>query len=136
MKPPSTEQVSHRALLMWIVFNLILLGCYLAFFHLCLVFEFPTSLLFGVAIAMITVGVLVQWRRLFVNRYEFLIYLVLPLDILLEGLIPYHEGYSFYFCAAAFWAVFIFYRIYLARRNPENCQRASGEKKFRYVGRI
>ena len=117
--------------LTWIVFNLVLLGYYLAFFHLCLVFDFPASLLVGVVIAIIMIGVCVRWRRSFANRYEFLLYLVLPLDILLEGLIPYHDGYSFYLCAAAFWAVFVFYRTYFARRNPENCQRASGGKKFR-----
>jgi hypothetical protein len=48
------------------------------------------------------------------NRYEFLFYLALPLDMALEGLIPEHKGYSFYLCAASFWLVFIVYRIYLA----------------------
>lgn len=96
----------------WIVFNLFLLGCYLGFFHLCLVFDFPVSLLIGIVVALIVTAVCVRFRELFVNRFEFLIYLVLPLDILLESLIPIHQGLSFYGCAISFWMLFILYRMY------------------------
>lgn len=99
-------------LLKWLVFNLFLLGCYLGFFHLCLIFDFPWSMLIGVAIALIVIGASVRFRHLFVNRFEFLIYLVLPLDVLLESMIPIHKGYSFYSCAVSFWMLFILYRSY------------------------
>ena len=101
-----------QRLMKWIFFNLALLGCYLGFFHLCLIFDFPWSLLIGAAVAHVMIIGCVRFRHLFVNRFEFLVYLVFPLDILLEGLIPIHQGYSFYFCAVSFWMLFILYRTY------------------------
>ena len=99
-------------LLKWIVFNLLLLAGYLGFFHLSLVSDFPWSLLIGIAIAILLTALCVKHRQLFINRFEFLIYLVVPIDILLESLIPLHEGYSFYGCAVSFWMLFILYRTY------------------------
>ena len=96
----------------WIVFNLLLLAGYLGFFHLSLVFDFPWSLLIGVVVASLLTALCVKNRHLFINRFEFLIYLVVPVDILLESLIPLHEGYSFYGCALSFWMLFILYRTY------------------------
>ncbi len=94
----------------WMIWNGILLGCYLGFFHLCLLVDFPGSLVVGILFAAATSILCLRYRRLFLNRYEGLFYSAIPLDILLESLIPYHSGYSFYFCALAFWLVFISYR--------------------------
>ena len=104
----------------WLTFNLFLFVLYVGFFHLCLLTEFPTSLVIGLVIA--GVMVVLCWRnyRLFTNRYEFFFYLSLPLDVALESLIPIHSGYSFYWCAASFWSVFILYRVYRLLRNVKS----------------
>jgi len=123
-----TMSPQHKPdLLKWIGFNLVLLGCYLGFFYLCLALEFPWSLLIGWGMAGVVTGLCFRFRALFLNRYEFLFYLVLPLDMVLEGLIPEHVGYSFYLCAASFWFVFIVYRIYVSMgfqktQSPPPCQ--------------
>ena len=103
---------AFRPVLEWLGFNLILVALYLGFFHLCLATQFPISLFIGLVIAATMSYLCVRFYRLFTNRYEFLFYLALPLDVVLEGLIPFHSGYSFYGCAAAFWLVFVAYRIY------------------------
>ena len=100
--------------LKWAFFNLVLLSLYLGFFYVCLALEFPWSLLVGWTMASVVAGLCFRYRNLFLNRYEFLFYLVLPLDMVAEGLIPEHAGYSFYACAGSFWLVVIGYRIYLA----------------------
>lgn len=97
--------------LSWAGFNLVLLGCYLGFFHLCLVVVFPWSFVIGIIVACLTMAICLRFRNLFVNRFEFLLHLAIPLDIAIEGMIPLHSGYSFYYCAAAFWLVFILYRM-------------------------
>lgn len=102
---------SFRPALVWLEFNLILFLLYVGFFHLCLVTQFPISLAIGLVIAAVMSYLCVRFYRLFANRYEFLFYLALPLDVVLEGLIPFHSGYSFYWCAAAFWSVFVVYRL-------------------------
>ena len=106
----STE--SSGSAIEWLAFNLVLFVLYVGFFHLCLITQFPISLAIGLVIAAVMSYLCVRFYRLFANRYEFLFYLALPLDVVLEGLIPFHSGYSFYWCAAAFWAVFGIYRIY------------------------
>jgi len=102
---------ASRSMLPWLGFNLVLFVLYVGFFHLCLVTEFPISLVIGLVIAAAMSYLCVRFYHLFANRYEFLFYLALPLDVVLEGLIPFHSGYSFYWCAAAFWSVFGAYRI-------------------------
>lgn len=99
----------------WMIGNGILLGCYLGFFHLSLIVAFPGSLVVGILFAATTSILCLRYRRLFLNRYEGLFYQVIPLDILLESLIPYHSGYSFYVCALAFWLVFVSYRLAICR---------------------
>lgn len=105
-----------RSALPWLGFNLTLFVLYVGFFHLCLITAFPVSLIFGFAIAGVMAFLCARLRRLFTNRYEFYFYLALPLDVAFESLIPYHSGYSFYWCATAFWSVFVSYRIYLLLR--------------------
>ncbi len=103
---------SYRATAEWLGFNLVLFVLYVGFFHLCLVTGFPVSLGIGLLIAAAMSFLCFRFYRLFASRYEFLFYLALPLDVFLEGLIPFHSGYSFYWCAAAFWLVFGLYRAY------------------------
>ena len=110
--PGEVRDASHPSALQWLAFNLVLFVLYVGFFHLCLVTQFPVSFIIGVAIAATMSYLCVRFYRLFANRYEFLFYLALPLDVVLEGLIPFHSGYSFYWCAAAFWSVFGVYRVY------------------------
>jgi len=105
-----------RSAIPWLGFNLALFVLYVGFFHLCVITDFPVSLVIGFAIAGVMSFLCVRYRGLFANRYEFCFYLALPLDVVFESLIPYHSGYSFYWCAAAFWSVFIVYRIYLLRQ--------------------
>lgn len=121
--PNSTEQARPKtipAVIFWLRFNLVLFVLYVGFFHLCLVTKFPASLMIGLVIAGVMTYLCIRYYSLFTNRYEFFFYLSLPLDVALEGLIPFHSGYSFYWCAAAFWSVFIVYRVYrLSRQMPE-----------------
>lgn len=107
-----TRPEASQSLLAWLGFNLVLFVLYVGFFHLCLVTQFPVSLIIGLVIAAAMTFLCFRFYSLFTNRYEFLFYLALPLDVVLEGLIPFHSGYSFYWCAAAFWSVFGAYRIY------------------------
>lgn len=113
--PPSSNQPpakSFRAALLWIWFNLFLLASYIGFFHLCLITEFPVSMVIGFVIAAVMAFLCFRNYALFTNRYEFWFYLALPLDVALESLIPFHSGFSFYWCAASFWSVFVIYRVY------------------------
>ena len=100
-------------LVKWVAFNLLVGGLYLAFFHLCLDIRWPWSMVIGIVIALVITGFCFRFRSQFLNRYEFLFYLSIPLDVAVESLIPVHSGFSFYWCAASFWLVFILYRIYL-----------------------
>ena len=97
----------------WIGFNVAIAGLYLAFFYGCLAIGWPWSLGFGFSIAGVLIVLITRYRRLFLNRYELLFYLAIPLDVGLESLIPTHFGYSFYWCAASFWSVFVLYRGYV-----------------------
>ena len=50
-------------------------------------------------------------RGAFLKRFEFWLYQMVGIDILLEGFNPYHDHYGFYWCAAAFWSVLLAYRV-------------------------
>ncbi len=96
----------------WLQFNLMLLAVYLGFFHLCNVLVWPMTLGLGLAFGLLAACLV--WRTTaFRSKFERVVYLAIPLDIFLESLIPYHAGYSFYFCALAFWTLFLSYRIWL-----------------------
>jgi type IV secretory pathway TrbL component len=112
MNDEVASEPSAKSLGQWLALNLVLIGLYLGFFHLSLLVEFPGSLLIGLVIAGVMAWLCFQFRKLFLGRYENFIYYALPLDIALEGLIPFHSGYSFYWCAASFWLVFGCYRAY------------------------
>ena len=117
LQDEAKSEPSASSLGRWLALNLVLIGLYLGFFHLSLLVDFPGSLPIGLGIAVVMAWLCFRFRKLFINRYENFIYYALPLDIALEGLIPFHSGYSFYWCAASFWLVFGCYRIYRVLRG-------------------
>ena len=93
----------------WVALNIVLLAIYLLFFHLCLGASATTCIYLGIGLSTLTLTICILCKKSFKNSYEFIFYTFLALDILLEGFIPLHEGYSFYYCALAFWSVFLTY---------------------------
>ena len=112
--------VMGNSVVSWIGFNLVMLVLYLGFFYMCLAVEYPRSLVFGLVIAVVMSCLCFGFYRLFVNRYEFCFYLVLPLDVVMESFVPEHTGYSFYWCALVFWTVFVLYRVCCLLRSRIN----------------
>ena len=110
MKNSTNENYSS---LRWILLSQLLLALYLAFFHTALG-KSPTEIIFiGLGFSALTTAIVVMCRKVFFNRMEYWIHLVIGLDILCEGFIPYHESLGFYYCAAAFWTVFWGYHGFL-----------------------
>lgn len=58
-------------------------------------------------------------RDVFLKRFEFGLYQLVGVDILLEGFVPDHTGYGFYWCAAGFWSVLLVYRLIPATQKVE-----------------
>ena len=58
-------------------------------------------------------------RGVFLKRFEFGLYQLVGVDILLEGFVPDHTGYGFYWCAAGFWSVLLVYRLIPATQKVE-----------------
>ena len=58
-------------------------------------------------------------RGVFLKRFEFGLYQLVGIDILLEGFVPDHTGYGFYWCAAGFWSVLLVYRLIPATKTVE-----------------
>ena len=58
-------------------------------------------------------------RGAFLKRFEFWLYQLVGIDILLEGFVPDHTGYGFYWCAAGFWSVLLVYRLIPATQKVE-----------------
>ena len=58
-------------------------------------------------------------RDVFLKRFEFGLYQLVGIDILLEGFVPDHTGYGFYWCAAGFWSVLLVYRLIPATKTVE-----------------
>ena len=93
----------------WLVLNVALLAVYLGFFHLCLLFDSSAGPYIGICCTLAWV-LLIRWKKaIFKNAYEYFFYAIVGLDILIEGFIPFHEGYGFYYCALAFWSIFLLY---------------------------
>ena len=103
----------------WIQFNLLLLATYLGFFHACNVVDWPMTLGLGLGFGLLA-AYLVWQTTAFRSKFERLVYLAIPLDIFLESLIPYHSGLGFYYCALAFWSLFLGYRIWLESKSVQH----------------
>jgi hypothetical protein len=108
----------------WLAVNFILLAVYLSFFHLCIGAEAPQCITYGIVFSALSVVIISFSRKVFKNSYEYLFYHTLAIDIFIEGFISLHDGYSFYACAAAFWAVFILYHF----NNSQNFKCLCGSK--------
>ncbi|MEM9413400.1 MAG: hypothetical protein AAGA30_19990 [Planctomycetota bacterium] len=94
----------------WLKVNAILLAIYLGFFHACIDAQFATSVALGLIAWAAWTLVCFFNRSCFRNTFEYGIYQLVGLDLLVEGFIPFHSGYGFYFCAMSFWSVFLAYR--------------------------
>lgn len=90
----------------WILTSQLLLAVYLAFFHSVLGKGAAEILYTGIAFSVLATAIVVVCRRVFFNRFEYLIHFVIGLDILCEAFVPYHQTFGFYYCALAFWTVF------------------------------
>ncbi len=95
-----------------------LLAIYLSFFHACIGRSFTACICLGAICWLIWMSVCLIQRRVFFNRFEYLIHHVVGLDILFEGFNPAHEGHGFYYCAAGFWLVFLTNHLLASPRVP------------------
>ena len=108
---------SSRLTVRWIVLSFALLAIYLGFFYSVLGRSPRTTLLISIAFAHGWTAICLYFHRWFANGFEFLIHLVIAADIQMEGLVPIHEGYGFFFCGAAFWTVFWVYHFTFAKQS-------------------
>ncbi len=97
-------------------FSLTLGVVYLAVFHLWMVVSREAIVLSGVAVALLLAAGLVVKRKYFLNRWDVFFHALVIADIFLEAmLIPVHDHYGFYFCAAGFALLVGGYRVRLIR---------------------
>ena len=101
----------------WVGLSIALLAIYLGFFFSVLGQSPRTTLLISIAFAHSWTAICLYFHRWFANGFEFLIHLVIAADIQMEGLVPLHEGYGFFFCGAAFWTVFWVYHFAFAKQS-------------------
>ena len=109
----------------WYLVSVYLLALYLAYFHWLNVVDVGQIKYVGAGFASAWLGSCFVFQACFRNRFEFAIHTLLTLDFYLESLVPYHSGYSFYFCAASFWTVFWVYH-HLPVRIAARANVASG----------
>ena len=101
-------------------FSLILGIVYVGIFNLWGVLQPDGVFVSALVASLVLFGLfVVAWsRKYFLNFWEALLHFLVILDIFLEGvLIPSHESRSFYWCALAFAALIVGYRIYLRRHQ-------------------
>jgi len=120
---------SRNSTIRWIVLSIALLAIYLGFFFSVLGQSPRTTLLVSIGFAHGWTAICLYFHRWFANGFEFLIHLVIAADIQMEGLVPTHEGYGFFFCGAAFWAVFWIYHFAFAKRSGFRMKFAANQTK-------
>ena len=97
-------------------FSIGLGAVYLAVFHLWMVMSREWIVLSGVVAALLLAGGLVVKQKYFLNRWDLLFHALVIADIFLEAiLVPVHDHFGFYFCAAGFALVVGGYRARLIR---------------------
>lgn len=104
-------------------FSLVLLLAYLGIFHLWLNLNHAGIVASGALASLVLGGLLLQaaLRGYFASRFDLLAHAFVILDVLIEAtVIPFHEGLSFYGCAAAFAIVIGGYRAWLLRQAHGN----------------
>ena len=93
----------------WYLVSFYLLVVYLAYFHVLNATP-PDQIKFvGAGFATAWLASCFVFQTCFRNRFEFAIHTLVTIDFYLESLIPFHQGNSFYYCAAGFWIVFLVY---------------------------
>ena len=102
-------QGKHNFSRKWVTTSVCLLVVYLSFFHVCIGQSRTVCIVAGVVCWCIWALICWTRRHVFLNRFEYLIHQAVGLDILIEGFSPLHEGYGFYVCAIAFWALLLAY---------------------------
>ncbi len=114
---PTTHHLSTRQRFGWPVVSLLLLVIYLSFFHTVLLTSPSIWPLLGIAFWAAWIAACHVLRDRFLNRFEYFLHQLVGLDILLEGFSPWHQGYSFYYCAAAFWFILLAYHYALRKKT-------------------
>ena len=128
----------------WILLSQLLLVIYLSFFNSVLDKSPTDTFRIGLGFATLATVVVVLCRNFFFNKFEYYVHLVIGLDIFLEGLVPWHDSFGFYYCALAFWSLFwtyhavLLYRLY--RRKPSTTPTVTGSENLEnlptgFVGR-
>ncbi len=93
----------------WYLLSVYLLAIYLTFFYLLNAADAEQVQRLGAAFSGIWLSSCFVFQNCFRNRFEFSIHTLLTLDFCFESLVAGHAGYSFYYCAAGFWIVFLTY---------------------------
>ncbi len=111
----------------WYFVSAFLLALYLTYFHLLNGASPEQVTYLGAGFGSAWMASCFVFQSCFRNRFEFGTHALLTLDFFLEAMVPFHAGYSFYFCAASFWAVFLVYHhiplgIGTAKTPPELAQ--------------
>ena len=104
---------SKYSTLRWILLSQLLLAIYLGFFHFVTNRSPSEIFIAGLVGSAVAIAVVFVCRNLFLSRLQHLAHYVVGVDIFLEGFVPKHEGYGFYYCAAGFWIVFFCHHAYL-----------------------
>lgn len=93
----------------WYFVSAFLLVLYLAFFFTVNGAEAGQVRFIGAGFGTAWLASCFIFQTCFRNRFEFGIHTLLTLDFFLEGMVPFHSGYGFFYCAASFWTVFLVY---------------------------
>lgn len=108
---PTSYDPRSRA--QWPWFSLTLLAIYLLFFHVRMVAPLHWNVMLGIGVWFYWAAFCYRARHVFATQFEYWIHQAVGLDILIEGFNPWHAGYGFYLCAAAFWSIFLIYHYWL-----------------------
>lgn len=102
-------------------FSVLMLIAYIAVFHLWLWDASPLSPFISATVwAIFFAALLYAQRTYFINAWDRAFHAIVIIDVLVESLIPFHSGYGFYLCAAAFAIVIGGYRYYLLRPKQDH----------------
>ena len=101
----------------WLLMSALLLVVYLSFFHFCVGAEYTSCIVAGVLGFAVWQLICGAFRESYLNKFEYRIHQFVGVDVLLEGFVPFHEGYGFYYCATCFWLILLSYQAFGARRK-------------------
>lgn len=113
------HQIQNQFSLQWLGLYCLLLAVYLGFFHSCLGASYQVCITCGLCFWLAWMVICWLGRGVFFKRFEVWLYQLVGIDILLEGFVPDHTGYGFYWCAAGFWSVLLVYRLIPDKQKVE-----------------